>query len=125
MHFMDILKKTFEDTKLLHRFIHEQSPILREDIPPKIDQKNYNNLQVAVLKKIAELKFGGNIQKFITSPEAKKAMGMYREFVNSELPFLLTSDNNPAFNYKDEAIIDKASSFIIAKLFPKVAQVAY
>ena len=121
MSFSNSIKKTFQETALLHRFVNSSQwpPIFTEEELPKIDQKNYNNLQVGVLKKIAELKYKGNIQQFIASPEAKKVMAEYREFVKAELPFLLTSPNNPTFNFKDPDIIDKATKFIMDKIFPK------
>jgi hypothetical protein len=120
MSFSNSIKKTFQETSLLHRLVNSQwPPIFTEEELPKIDQKNYNNLQVGVLKKIAELKYEGNIQKFIASPEAKKVMAEYREFVKAELPFLLSSPNNPQFDFKDEEIIDKAAEYIIGRIFPK------
>jgi hypothetical protein len=118
--FPDHIKRAFQETSLLHRFVNSQwPPLFTEEEMPKIDQKNYNNLQVGVLKKIAELKYNGNIQQFIASPEAKKVMAEYREFVKNELPFLLTSPNNPGFDFKDQAIIDKATEFIMSRIYPK------
>lgn len=113
--FLSHLKKTFAETVAIHRFIYENTPFYEDSVG--VDQKNYNNLQIGVLKAIATLKFGGDIQKFLSSPEAKKVMELYREFVKEQLPFLLTSPSNPSFNFKDEGIISEAAKYIIGKLY--------
>jgi hypothetical protein len=114
--FLSTLKKVFESEKVIHRFIYENTPFYED--AGKIDQKNYNSLQIGIIKKIVDLKFNGDINKFMASPDAKKAMELYREYVTKELPFLLSTDSNPGFNYRDENLINKATEFILSKLSP-------
>jgi hypothetical protein len=114
--FLSKLKKTVEETKALHRFIYENTPFYEDS--GLVDQKNYNFLQVNIFRKIAKDKFGGDISKFMTSPDVKKIMELYREYVKQNLPFLLTSNNNPTFDFKDENIINHAAQFIMSKVYP-------
>src|SRR5689334_22362530 len=114
--FLSNLKKTFAETAIIHRFIYENTPFYEDS--GKIDQKNYNSLQIGVIKKIVDKKFGGDINKFLASTDAKKAMEFYREYVTKELPFLLSSDVNPGFNFRDESLINKVTEFILNKLSP-------
>lgn len=115
--FLNSLKKVLEDTKLLHRFIYENSNFFED--AGKVDQKKYNYLQVEVFKKIANLKFGGDVIKFTKDPVALKTMQLYREYVKNELPFLLVSDNNPDFNPLSAENVDKASQYILSRLYPQ------
>lgn len=118
--FLSNLKKTFENTKIIHRFIYENDSFFEDVV--QIDQKNYNNLQIGVLKGIAELKFAGDINKFIKDPISIKIMAAYKEYVKQHLPFLLNSTNNPEFNPFDYKNVENATEFILNKLYhPKVA----
>lgn len=119
--FLPSLKKTFEDTKALHRFIYENTPFYES--PNGKYPKDYNLLQVEVLKRIAALKFDGDIIKFTTDPIAKKVMETYRDFITSEYPALLAS-SEPSFNPKDETIINKTVQFILNKVYPAAKQMA-
>jgi hypothetical protein len=117
--FLSELKKTLDVTRVIHRFIYENTDFF-EDVS-KIDQKKYNDLQIGVFKKIAELKFGGDINKFIKDPIGMKTMQTYREYVKEHLTFLLASDNNPQFNTHDPVNVDGAVKFILNKLYPQAA----
>ncbi len=117
--FLSTLKKTLESEKIIHRFIYENTNFF-EDMG-KIDQKKYNDLQIDVLKKIAEIKFGGDVNKFVRDPTGLKAMQTYREYVKEKLPFLLASNNNPNFNPKSDENVDSAVKFILNKLYPQMA----
>ncbi len=119
--FLPSLKKTFEDTKVLHRFIYENTPFYES--PNGKYPKDYNLLQVEILKRIAALKFGGDIIKFTIDPIAKKVMETYRDYITAEMPFLLTS-SNPAFNPKDDVVINKVLQFILNKVYPAAKQMA-
>jgi hypothetical protein len=119
--FLSNLKKTFEDTKALHRFIYENTPFYES--PNGKYPKDYNLLQAEVLKRIAALKFGGDIQKFISSPSAKTVMETYRDFISAEMPFLLAS-SDPSFNPKDDVVINKILQFILNKVYPAAKQMA-
>lgn len=113
--FLSNLKKTFENTKIIHRFIYENDNFF-ENID-QIDQKNYNNLQIGVLKNISKLKFAGDINKFIKDPISIKIMEKYREYVKQHLAFLLNSSNNPEFNPFDYKNVENATEFILNKLY--------
>lgn len=120
--FLSTLKKALESQKVLHRFVYENTDFF-EDVA-KIDQKKYNELQIGVLKKIAELKFGGDVNKFVKDPAGLKTMQTYREYVKQHLPFLLASNENPQFDPRDSANIDSAAQFILGKLFPQAMSMA-
>ena len=115
--FLATLKTTFESTKAFHRFIYENTQFFEDE--GKVDQKNYNDLQIGVLKKIAQLKFDGDINKFIKDPMGLKTMQTYREYVNTHLPFLMVSSDNTQFDARSEENISKAANFILNKLYPQ------
>lgn len=115
--FLSTLKKTLESQKILHRFIYENTDFFEE--AGKIDQKKYNDLQIGVLKKIADVKFAGDVNKFVKDPAGLKAMQTYREYVKQHLPFLMTSSDNPQFDSRDSANIDAAAQFILSRIYPQ------
>lgn len=119
--FLPQLKKTFEDTKKLHRFIYENTTFYES--PNGKYPKDYNLLQIEILRKIASLKFGGDIHKFLTTSIGQEVMKLYRNYVDSQLPSLLVS-SEPDFNPKDENVINKALQFILSKVYPAAKQMS-